>query len=476
MAHESSTMLEPADIKSRVDILDIVRRYVSIKKHGKIYQGLCPFHVEKTPSFTVFQESQSFHCFGCGAGHDVFDFIQQIENLRFPDAFKKLAAETFIASVGMVKPKPIVRQPKPRPSNDMIALYTRIYEMGRKTLLEGLDKEAESVRVYLAGRGFSRQDLDVLEIAAYLPEHREWVAQLPNEELIKKSGLVSYGKGYNYQIVMPHRDKDGIIIGLTFRILKEGKDQDGRVLSKYKHTPDLDKEYLFNLHDATPHIRKSGVVIVVEGHLDVQGLKLLGKRNVVAVGGNALNQEMLASLIAARAKNVFMWFDADDRGAYGCSKAVAFVLEDGRVDIYVIQCKDYKDVGEIMKEHDRQQILDRQMESIIFGSAWLGEYMSETVNDFEKQQAIYDAKDLYLSIKNDVHKQEFIKKLCKGLKLKPTELVKLFTADRKEATSKKKSTEVVSRKPRTNAVDDNTRDRQPYSQKNRRWRQFVFYR
>ena len=90
MAHEPSTMLEPADIKSRVDILDIVRRYVSLKKHGKIYQGLCPFHVEKTPSFTVFQESQSFHCFGCGAGHDVFDFIQQIENLRFPDALKKL--------------------------------------------------------------------------------------------------------------------------------------------------------------------------------------------------------------------------------------------------------------------------------------------------------------------------------------------------------------------------------------------------
>ena len=116
------------------------------------------------------------------------------------------------------------------------------------------------------------------------------------------------------------------------------------------------------------------------------------------------------------------------------------------------------------------------MESIIFGSAWLGEYMSETVNDFEKQQAIYDAKDIYLSIKNDVHKQEFIKKLCKGLKLKPTELVKLFTADRKGETTKKKPAAVVSRKPRTNAAMTTQEIAGRYSQKNRGWRQFVFYR
>lgn len=417
-----------ADVKSYVDIVDLVSSSgVRLIRVGRVLQGLCPFHAERTPSFTVYPDTQSFYCFGCGEGGDVIDFVRLRENVGFMDAIERLSRDIYSASSRppQLPPPPPVKQALPK---ELIGLYTDVYKTAREAILTDIGKDAEHVRQYMASRGFSRADIERIHVGAYLPAHRDRLKDHYPKETIDISGLMSYGKGYNYQLIFPHFNTNGEIIGLVFRLTKDGTDSAGRPLSKYKFTPQFDKDVPYNLYHAAGQIKaNNGNVIVVEGHLDINTLVALGFANAVCLGGHYLNKRHIDMLIAAGAKNILLWMDSDDAGTKGAVEGVKLVLQDGRLNIFTITTS-YKDVGDInkiQKREDRIDAIRKALASNVFGSTWLGRITATAKWDKEaqaymqitsatdRQETINTAKEIYNSIVDPVYKREYLKAFCR---------------------------------------------------------------
>ncbi len=423
--------IDKEEVKRNTDMLELASRYVKLVKVGDVYQGLCPFHKEDTPSFTVYPETQSFHCFGCGAGNDVFDFFGAIENIdSFPEILERLGKG--IVSAGTAAPRPHAKpaaKPKAVPSSEILELYALAYEMSREALFEDNSTEAEGVREYLAGRGFNLGDLQKLRIGAYLPKHREHFKGNYSEELAKKSGLISYGKGYNYRIIIPQYNHEGVIVGFTFRLTINGMDQDGQPFRKYKFTPLYDKDFPFNIYYAADAIKKMGEIIVVEGHLDALALISMGMTNVVCLGGHSLNEEHISHCIKYGAKSILLWMDNDEPGIKGAVKAIKLILFGKRqVAILIVSCT-YNDVGEINKEADRDKrkiIIERSLEAATLGSTWLGKTMTRGIGDRDKPRVLEEGKEIYTQIADILQKQHFLKSLSRGAKLKIADLERIF--------------------------------------------------
>jgi len=423
-------------VKRNVDMLGLASRYVKLAKVGNVYQGLCPFHSEDTPSFTVYPETQSFHCFGCDVGGDQLKFFGLIENVdSFPEILARLS-KGIVCTPQLdhrVPRKPEVK-PKPVPGKDVLEMYKQAYEMSRTALLKDTGAEAEGVRRYLAGRGFSIEDLEKLRIGAYLPKHREYFRNNYGKEIVEKSGLVSYGKGYNYRIIFPHYNSEGIIVGFAFRLTIEGPDHDGKPFRKYKFTPLYNKDYPFNIYFAAPSIKKTGEVVIVEGHLDALALISMGLENVVCLGGHSLNREHIAHCVKYGAKSFLLWMDNDDPGMKGAMKAVRLVLLENKVMILVVSCS-YNDVGEINKETDREKrkkIIDASLKAASFGPVWLGKIMMLGIGDREKLRILEEGKEIYSQIIDSIQKRQFLKSLARGAGLKLVELERIFSGKSQE--------------------------------------------
>lgn len=449
-------MLDKNEVKAAVSILDVVRGYgVKLHRIGAKWQGLCPLHREDSPSFTVYPDTGSFFCFGCDEGGDVFDLVMLKENVSFPEAVEKLGRGA-VVSVGQGKP-PEPHQPKlakPTPEKAVLEMYARAYDMARDAILNDTSPDAESVRKYLADRGLGREDLGRLRIGTYLPKHREYFQNNYSRELTVRSGLVSYGKGYNYRILFPHHGKDGSIVGLTFRLTREGVDRDDKPLRKYKFTPLYDKDYPFNLYFAAEAIRRAGGdAIVVEGHIDVEALVASGTENVTGLGGHYLNEGHIDNLVNAGVKNLFLWMDNDDPGVRGCMEGVKTALFYNKTAVYVIESK-FKDVGEINRITEREkriEIIRSAIGSNMFGSVWLGRKMATVLwsvrekklvpvtNGSDRQRSLQEAKEVFINIKDVIQKRQFLKAFSRAAGFKLGDLEKLFLGDSGKEPVKKEA-------------------------------------
>ncbi len=411
-------------IKASVDIVQVIGGYMDLKRESdKIYRGLCPFHQEKTPSFTVYPVSQTFHCFGCGAGRDVFDFVAKYDGIEPIEAARKIAPGNYHPDPARPRTVFVPAPPKPKPviAPEMIALYTKTYELARALLLTGAGKEVEDVRSYLDVRGFHTEDIRQTELGAYLPELREQIIESFPENLVKKSGLVSHGMAYNYQMMLPHYNQQGKISGLTFRIVKEGKDRNGEDLRKYKHTPDLDKSFLYNLFKAAAHIKGKKSVLVVEGHLDVQALALNGHKNVVGLGGSSMNKDQIEYLLEAGALQFVLWLDGDDAGNRGCTKALISMFAYNNLTPTVVSSKKFMDAGKINEDAERATLFKSCLKEAIPGGTWLGKHMTSDLSPLDRHNAIEEAADLIRNIKNTNENARFIASFGRGIGMSKSE-------------------------------------------------------
>lgn len=427
--------LDKEEVKRNVDMLKLASRYVKLARVGNVYQGLCPFHSEDTPSFTVYPETQSFHCFGCGASGDQLEFYREIEHINsFPEVLERLGNGLDLTGCSAPLPQsqpPKAPQPKSAPSCEILDMYALAFKMSREALFDETSTDADGVRQYLYGRGFSLVDLQKLRIGAYLPKHREYFKNNYDKELAKKSGLISYGKGYNYRILIPQYNHEGVIVGFSFRLTIEGTDQDGQPFRKYKFTPLYDKDYPFNMFFAAPAIKKTGEVVVVEGHLDALALMSQGVDNVVCLGGHSLNEDHISHTVRCGAQNILLWMDNDDPGTKGAMKAVKLVLFGNKAVILIISCS-YNDVGEINKEPDRDKrrsIITESIKSATFGSTWLGKAMTRGIGDRDKPRLLEEGKDIYSKILDNLHKQYFLKSFSRGIGLKLADIAHLFSGN-----------------------------------------------
>ncbi len=316
------------EIKERLDIVELVSNYVPLKKAGRSYKGLCPFHTEKTPSFVVFPETQGWHCFGaCNTGGDIFSFVMKRENLDFGEALALLAARTG------VELKPRTEQASAEVQRlERLAAVVADAAIYFQNLLKN-SGEAALARAYLERRGLTPQTWDEWQLG-YAAE--SWDA-LRNRltgkgytlDEIEEAGLVirrEDGSGaydrFRGRLMFPIRDTQGQAIGFGARILREDPERPQPKYINSPQTPLFDKgSVLYGLDMARQHIREADLAVIVEGYMDVLMSHQVGVKNVVAGMGTALGEAQMRQL-KRYSSNVTLALDPDAAGNHATLRGI----------------------------------------------------------------------------------------------------------------------------------------------------------
>lgn len=306
------------EIKDRLDLAEVVGRHVHLQKSGRNLKGLCPFHTEKTPSFYIFPDSQRWHCFGCGKGGDIFNFVTEFEGLDFRTALEELARQAGV-EVHPRTPEQIEAESESERLRNLMQSAAEYYH----TLLLTAPQAAHA-RDYLERRGFTRETIDTFQLGYALNAWDAlrtdlWGKGFSVEDQIKAGMLVERDDGGTFdrfrdRVMIPICDRRGRIIAFGGRVLNPENQP------KYMNSPQtplFDKsQVLFGYHHATRAIREADEVVVVEGYMDVMIPHQAGFENVVAPMGTALTEGHLKQL--QRLTNRFILaMDPDAAGIHG---------------------------------------------------------------------------------------------------------------------------------------------------------------
>ncbi|TAL26925.1 MAG: DNA primase [Nitrospirae bacterium] len=319
---KSDRLLE--DIKSRLDIIEVISDYVELKKSGQNYKANCPFHSEKSPSFMVSPSKQIFHCFGCGAGGDIFGFVMKYENLTFQETIKMFAKKAGI------------KLSEYRFEADASEKKEKLYAIQKDALnvfVENL-KKSKTAGSYLAGRGITGEMIEAFSLGYADKEWKSIYEHLRakgfDEPLIVQSGLVFSGeKGlydmFRNRLIFPIFNVQGDAVAFGGRAIDDS-------MPKYlnsSETPLFKKgETLYALNAAKDEIRKKDYVMVAEGYLDVIMCHQHGFKNVIAPLGTALTAGHLHKL-GRFTKKVLLVFDGDAAGISAAKRSIALLYEHG---------------------------------------------------------------------------------------------------------------------------------------------------
>jgi len=332
-------------ITDKLNIADVIGEYVSLKSQGGRLWGLCPFHGEKTPSFSVAPDKGLFYCFGCQKGGNLFTFVMELEKLTFMEAAKFLAEKAGISLVlGEDNREELKR-------DSLKELHDRVAGSFHYILRER--SEAEEARRYLQGRGLTMETLEAFKIG-YAPADRLWLHAFLTKrnyspEFLATSGLFSAKNPrvalYSNRIIFPITDQHGRVIAFGGRTLDEAG-------PKYLNSPETEifrkGENLFGLDKALPSIRETGQFIVVEGYTDVLALYQAGVRNVVAPLGTSFTEQQARRLRRYTERGILL-FDGDSAGLAATAKA-AVLCERVGVSAEVVELPEGLDPAEILQK------------------------------------------------------------------------------------------------------------------------------
>lgn len=352
-------------VRKHHDIVETVGKYVHLTKHGKYMKGLCPFHSEKTPSFTVTPELQIYHCYGCGKGGNVIRFVEEMEGYSFPEAVRVLAEDAGIpvtwasSESGKGTPQDMDR----RKIIEAHELAAKLYHH-----LLNNTKQGYMAKQYLRERGFGDRLISQFMIG-YAPEEWDVLARfLVKREfdpaLMEKGGLLSAkadGSGFvdrfRSRIMFPIWDRDGKINAFAGRIIGEGQ-------PKYLNSPETmlftKSRTLYNLHNARPAIRKSKRVVLFEGYMDVIKSWSAGVKNGVATMGTALTEDH-CTILKRMAEEVVLCYDGDDAGQAAANKSIP-MLEAAGLKVSIAMLPKGKDPDEYITEYGPDAFLREAMD------------------------------------------------------------------------------------------------------------------
>lgn len=355
------------DIRERTNIVDVVSGYIALKKTGKSYKGLCPFHKEKTPSFIVDSDKQLWHCFGCGEGGNVFTFIMKAENLDFPDSVSVLADRLghTIKYDGVDAAKAQVK----RSEKDRLLEAASLAEEYFNYTLTQTDYGAIG-RDYLQKRQISESSIEVFKLGLAADKWNgllSWLAKkgFSDNELVK-AGLALRGEKrqgsvydrFRRRLMFPIRNLRGQVVGFGGRILDDGE-------PKYLNSPESmlfhKSSLLYGIYEHKADISTSEEAVVVEGYTDVILLRQGGLKNTVATLGTAFGESHVR-LLARFSKRVVLLFDGDDAGLAAAERALDYI-DDTSADIFVAVLPEGLDPAEYVVRNGK-----KAMESVISSS------------------------------------------------------------------------------------------------------------
>jgi len=320
------------EIRERSDIVEVISSYMPLRRSGANYQGLCPFHQEKSPSFNVNAPRQIFHCFGCGTGGNVFTFVMRMEGLTFPEAVKRLGEKAGIT----VEETPVT--PVDRQRRDQREKLLRINEAAcvfyHQLLLD--DAAGAPGRRYLRQRGYESDLVRTFRLG-FAPDRWEALvthldAQGFTKEEMRAAGLVREGSGgrgdrdlFHNRLLFPILDPEGRVVAFGGRVLDDGT-------PKYLNSPETPVYHkgrtLYGLYQGRDAIRHARAVLVVEGYFDLLALHRAGIANAVAACGTALTADH-ARLLKRYAEQAILVFDADKAGRQATFRAMDALLPEG---------------------------------------------------------------------------------------------------------------------------------------------------
>lgn len=381
------------EIKSRCNIVDVIGEVVTLKKAGSIYKGVCPFHKEKTPSFVVYERTQTYKCFGCGEGGDVFNFVMKYHNLDFSEALKMLAKK---CGVEIADAKGRNRAGKE---------FYEINRLAARFYYRALREKPNPGLAYMRKRGLSDDTLNRFGIGYADDSWRSLTDYLTGQgfepEKLVEIGLSSKknGRYFDYfrdRVMFPIQDTSGRVIGFGGRIISDGT-------PKYlnsKESSAFQKKYnLYGLNLTKKYVSREDRIFLVEGYMDVISLFQAGVRNVSASLGTALTEGQ-ARLIKRYTSNVILSYDADDAGQNAALRGLDILYqEDCRAKVLVVS--DGKDPDEFIKAHGREEYLRLADDALAYGDFKLKKIRENcNLNDRqEKLRYIEDALNVLQKMK-----------------------------------------------------------------------------
>lgn len=428
-----------AELRDRNDIESVISPYVRLKRSGKLSKGLCPFHNEKTPSFTVFHDTNSYYCFGCGSGGDPVSFIMKIENLSYPDAVKYLAQRCGMNMPddgyddGMTK----LRQRILSANRDAAKFFhSMLYSpCGKAGLDYFLGRRLSEQTIKHFGLGFAPDSWDSL--LSHMKSLGYTLNELYEANLIKKSeknGKVHYYDNFRNRAMIPIIDLQGNVIAFGGRVLDDSK-------PKYINTSDTlvykKSKGVFALNFAKNGNPSS--LIVAEGYMDVIALHQAGFTNSVACLGTALTAEQ-ARLVSRYTEEVILSYDSDEAGQKATARAIEIFSATG-IKIRVLKLTGGKDPDEIIKNYGREKfqgLLDGAANKIEY--AILNERKKYDLDSIDGRTKFLTAVAGILALSNPIEQDAYASKLGAEMQISKDAIISEINKahKRKSAENEKK--------------------------------------
>lgn len=405
-------MDEVEEVKRRIDIVDLISSYLTLKKAGANYRALCPFHNEKTPSMMISPEKQIFKCFGCLEGGDVFSFVMKMENLEFPEALQMLAER---AGVKLKPRRNVPEDEKPDKKSRLFKINSLSAQVFHKILTS--HPAGKSALEYLKKRKLSDQTIKDFMIG-YAPSQKVLTLFLKKRGFTEQEITNAGGPDRFYKrIIFPIRDVMGNVLGFTGRVIESD------IQPKYLNTPETiifhKGRILFNLEKARGEIKLQKATVVVEGQMDVIASYQAGVKNVVATSGTALTPDHL-QILYRYTPNIIFSFDSDTAGLATAKKAYEQAISEG-FNVKMVELGDFKDPGEMIAEDPKfwQDAVEKAVSVIdwYFELAFRNKGLetSEELTSVQKKEIAKEILPIIKKIPDTIEQGHFIGLLAKKL-------------------------------------------------------------
>ncbi|EOZ5825010.1 DNA primase [Enterococcus faecalis] len=437
------------EVRHRTNIVDIIGQYVQLKKSGKNYMGLCPFHEERSPSFSVAEDKQIFHCFGCGKGGTVFNFLQEIEGISFPESVKRVAdLEHLSVDFDWSEPREVADTPENQQRRSLLQLHSKAAELYHHILVN--TKIGEPALNYLLERGLTQELIETFQIG-FAPQKRDFLSQVfkneqLDETLFEPSGLfVQRDNGtfldrFYQRIMFPINDPQGNVIAFSGRLLKTA-DFPGDEMPKYLNSPETTlfnkREMLFNFDKARKEIRKENTVLLFEGFMDVIAAWQSGVKSGVASMGTSLTNEQIRRLERV-AKEVVICYDGDNAGVQATNRAIQLLQENSHFDLSIVSIPEKLDPDEYVRKYGAEafQNLANHGRETVFSFKMNYHRLTRNMNN-EKEQLDYVNELLreLTNVQSPLERDRYLNQIAQEFQLSVHSLEEQFNQLKQEQRS-----------------------------------------
>ncbi|ARV03549.1 DNA primase [Enterococcus faecalis] len=437
------------EVRHRTNIVDIIGQYVQLKKSGKNYMGLCPFHEERSPSFSVAEDKQIFHCFGCGKGGTVFNFLQEIEGISFPESVKRVAdLEHLSVDFDWSEPREVADTQENQQRRSLLQLHSKAAELYHHILVN--TKIGEPALNYLLERGLTQELIETFQIG-FAPQKRDFLSQVfkneqLDETLFEPSGLfVQRDNGtfldrFYQRIMFPINDPQGNVIAFSGRLLKTA-DFPGDEMPKYLNSPETTlfnkRETLFNFDRARKEIRKENTVLLFEGFMDVIAAWQSGVKSGVASMGTSLTNEQIRRLERV-AKEVVICYDGDNAGVQATNRAIQLLQENSHFDLSIVSIPEKLDPDEYVRKYGAEafQNLANHGRETVFSFKMNYHRLTRNMNN-EKEQLDYVNELLreLTNVQSPLERDRYLNQIAQEFQLSVHSLEEQFNQLKQEQRS-----------------------------------------